>query len=410
MSSVPLQQLQQHEFGRSMRSQFYLEEGYISLNHGSYGTYPRKVRDSLHNFQNIAEAAPDKWFRRDLALELSKARAEVAQFVNTDTNEIVFVQNTTTAINSVLKSLRYEVGDKLLFLSTIYSALRELMYFIRDSSEGKVSLIEIEVNYPISNKDLIGRIVKNIEDEKRKPNSRIKLALIDAISSLPGVVVPFQQIIPLLRKHNILSVIDGAHSIGQIPLNLKTLDPDFFATNCHKWLFTARGSAILYVPFRNQKHIHHAITSADYNNGFVNEFGWVGTQDFSSYLTISAALEFRRNIGGEARIQEYCNRLAVSGGKLIASILGTEIIGPEYLIAHMVNIRLPISISNSLFNEVDFVKILFTRYNCMIALFKHAGFWYVRASAQIYTDLRDFEYIGTTLKEICATFTNTSKL
>ena len=63
-------------------------------------------------------------------------------------------------------------------------------------------------------------------------------------------MVSFQKIVPVLRQHNILSIIDGAHAIGQIPLNLKQLDPDFFVTNCHKWLFSVRGSAILYIPKR----------------------------------------------------------------------------------------------------------------------------------------------------------------
>ena len=83
-----------------------------------------------------------------------------------------------------------------------------------------------------------------------------------------------------MRQNNILSVIDGAHTIGQIPLDLKEIDLDFYVTNCHKWLYTPRGSAILYVPYRNQKGIHPAVTSLFLHQGFVSEFSWFGTQDF----------------------------------------------------------------------------------------------------------------------------------
>ncbi|CAG8491600.1 12800_t:CDS:2 [Ambispora leptoticha] len=428
------------KFGRSMRSEFLFEEGYISLNHGSYGTFPKSVFEAFRNFQERAESAPDKWLRQDLALELDKARTQVAAFVNADINEIVFVQNTTTAINAVLKSLSYQEGDKLLFFSTAYKAIRELLYFIRDTNGGKVSLIEIEVTYPISDDDLIAQITKRIEAEHQNPKSRIKLAVIDAISSNPGllslspglkpyrklrikteypelllgVIVPFQRIIPLLKQHNILSVIDGAHSIGQIPLNLRALDPDYFATNCHKWLYTVRGSAILYAPFRNQRGLHHPITSAFYPQGFVDEFSWVGTQDFSSYLTITAALEFRQKIGGEALIQQYCHRLAWEGGCLVASILGTEVMGPESLVAHMVNVRLPVQDTPGVrqFVETQFLKILFKKYNCAVVVFEHGGIWWVRLSAQIYNDLSDFDYVGKTLKEIFSDglIVNSSKL
>src|SRR6266542_4271063 len=96
---------------------------------------------------------------------------------------------------------------------------------------------------------------------------------------LIGVIVPFQRIIPILRQNEILSVIDGAHAIGQIPLNIKELEPDFFVTNCHKWLYTARSSAILYVPYEHQGKIHPPVTSP-FTNGFIPKFSWIGTQDF----------------------------------------------------------------------------------------------------------------------------------
>lgn len=97
---------------------------------------------------------------------------------------------------------------------------------------------------------------------------------------LLGVIVPFQRMISILRQNNILSVVDGAHAIGQIPLNIKEIEPDFFATNCHKWLYTPKSSAILYVPYKHQKKIHPSVTSLYLHEGFVSEFSWIGTQDF----------------------------------------------------------------------------------------------------------------------------------
>jgi hercynylcysteine S-oxide lyase len=176
-----------YEFGRSMRSQFLLENDYIPLNHGSYGAIPKVIREALREYQDRMEANPDKFIRRDLESELNKAREAVAKFVNVETNEIVFVQNTTTGINAVLKSLKYEQGDKLLYLSTVFESMEKLLRFICDTSDGKVELIKIEVNYPISDDGLIDKIVKVIQEEKQKPNTRIKLAVIDAISSVPGL-------------------------------------------------------------------------------------------------------------------------------------------------------------------------------------------------------------------------------
>lgn len=167
-----------------------------------------------------------------------------------------------------------------MYVSTIYSAIRSLVKYIKNNSDGKVELLELDVKYPIDDNEYLTQLENIIKSEKVKKDSRIKLAVIDAISSVPGSIVPYQRIINLLREHNILSVIDGAHSIGQIPLNLHEINPDFFVTNCHKWLYSVRGSAILYVPFRNKELVHHAITSTWYDYGFPNEFLWTGTQDF----------------------------------------------------------------------------------------------------------------------------------
>lgn len=203
------------------------------------------------------------------------------------------------------------------------------MRFIRDTKG--VELVILDPVYPIGDDDLVAMIEEAILKEEAKvgvTGGKIKLAVIDAISSMPGVRVPFERIIKLLREHQILSLIDGAHAIGkqcclrcisaklmmlttftsflsqffcfhigQIPLNLRETDPDFFLSNCHKWLYTVRGSSILYVPKRNQRYIHPAITSEHYKDHsdlnddtetFRQEFSWQGTQDFSSFLTTFA--------------------------------------------------------------------------------------------------------------------------
>ncbi|CAJ0767354.1 7080_t:CDS:2, partial [Entrophospora sp. SA101] len=174
----------------------------------------------------------------------------------------------------------------------------------------------------------------------------------------------------LLGERTALNILARCSGIARrfnlylLSIDLKEFDPDYFVTNCHKWLYTVRGSALLYVPFRNQKNIRHPIVSALCNSGFVKEFSWVGTQDFSSYLTIHHALAFRKKLGGEDKIQSYCRNLAIKGGKLIASILNTEILGPESSIAHMVNIRLPIKVDDGKPNifESEFHELMFNKY------------------------------------------------
>ncbi|RIB04131.1 pyridoxal phosphate-dependent transferase [Gigaspora rosea] len=372
------------EFGHSLRSKFLLEDDFIPLNNGSFGAYPKVIREALNSYREKFESNPDLWIRRNLGID-------------------------TTGINAVLKSIIYESGDKIIYFSTSHNAVKNSLQFVRDRIYDKLELLKVEINYPISDEELISKIIGIIQEEHQKPNSRIKLAVVDAISSVPGAILPLKQILSILRQHNILSVVDGAQSVGQIPLDLKDLDPDYFVTSCHKWLYCAFSVAILYVPERNKKNLRPPVTSVYYDIGFTQEFSWVGAQDYSSYLTVLPALEFRRAIGGEEKILTYCHDLAVKGGKLIASILGTEIMGPEHIIPNMVNIRLPVDISNERISVEVLNNLLFEKYRCYVLPYKHNGYWYIRASAQIYNDLSDFENVGKILKEICESFNNMVK-
>src|ERR1700730_1546767 len=89
------------------------------------------------------------------------------------------------------------------------------LQFLKDTKN--VELIQLNPKYPISDDDLVAMIEEAILSEEAKAGvtgGKIKMALVDAISSVPGVRVPYQRIIKLLREHNILSLIDGAHAIG----------------------------------------------------------------------------------------------------------------------------------------------------------------------------------------------------
>ncbi|RUS12537.1 pyridoxal phosphate-dependent transferase [Endogone sp. FLAS-F59071] len=302
-------------------------------------------------------------------------------------------------------------GDKILHLSTIYEAMGAVLQYLADTNE-QLSVVRVDVEYPLSDDDLVAAVERAIEAEEAREDGlvggRIKFALVDALSSAPGVRVPFDRLIKLLRQHNILSLIDGAHSIGQIPLDLQELSPDFFVTNCHKWLYSARGSAVLYVPKRWQASVHPTSIGFGYKfKDFQAAFEWPGTMDFSSYLTIPAALDFRASIGGESHIQTYCHDLALEGGQLAAKIWGTEMMenAEGTLTASMVNVRLPLttSVADEIYSkQVRYlINTQLKEFRCFANPYRHGGRWWVRMCAQVYNEISDFEFVAQTFKVLC---------
>lgn len=145
-------------------------------------------------------------------------------------------------------------------------------------------------------------------------HEKIKLAIFDHISSFPSLILPVEKLIKMCREKGTLVMIDGAHSLGQIPLNLTRLDPDFYFGNGHKWLQSSKGSAFLYVRPNLQSLIHPTVISHWYKEGFQQEFERTGTRDYSSYLTFIEAIQFRRWLKDE-RVMLHNNQLCTEVGK-----------------------------------------------------------------------------------------------
>jgi selenocysteine lyase/cysteine desulfurase len=105
------------KFGKQVLGDFFLEDGYVSLNHGSYGTYPKVIRPVLHDLQLKAEVNPDRWLRRDMFAEMDKNKQAVSALLHCSPDELVFVTNAMTGINTVLRSIPLSPGDKIICVS-----------------------------------------------------------------------------------------------------------------------------------------------------------------------------------------------------------------------------------------------------------------------------------------------------
>ncbi|KAF8982687.1 hypothetical protein BGZ46_000805 [Entomortierella lignicola] len=366
-------------FGHKQRKNFIFPENFTQFNHGSF----------------------DIWMRRELKPALTGIRAKIAELIHCDKDELALVTNTTVGINTILRSLQFQPGDRILQLSTGYISVDKTVRYICDTHED-VKLIEVPIVFPLTDKEILDKVESAIkEHEQLKDGSRIKLAVMDWISSVPSIVQPIRQLVDLLQSHGILVYVDGAHAIGQVHVDLDGLHPDFFITNCHKWLFSVRGSAVLYVAKRHQHLIHPTSITGDYKSGFEAEFGWAGTTDYSSLMSIGSAIEFRKQYGEDAIIS-YTHALALEGGKIMAEILGTNSLTPhDHQVGNMINVRLPLNnVNHPKATFQYFMNTLMDRYNVFTPAFKHGDHWWTRVSAQIYLELEDFAALGKIWKEV----------
>ncbi|KAI7869291.1 pyridoxal phosphate-dependent transferase [Spinellus fusiger] len=396
-------------FGKVLRKDFFIEEGHIPLNNGAFGVHPLYVAEARIRYQRQAELNPERWLRRTVFTEIEKSKKILASIVHCDPEDIVFISNSTTAVNSLLRSPLFKPGDKLLHFNTAYNAVLKAIEFVNDNYG--VELVQVDIKYPISDSEVLAA-TRNVLESYRGLPGDIRLCVMDAISSTPGVRFPFEAMTSLLKEYNVLSLIDGAHTLGHIPLNLDEVDCDFYLSNLHKWFFVPRPAAFIRVAKRNQHLVHPLTINSDYKSNkeglnaltFRDEFGWPGTSDFSNFLCIEDAYEYRKTLGGEEAIIKYCHDLAVCGGDLVAKIFGTSVmeVPEKNLTACMVNVRLPLvqsRLSDSETGNFVFEKLLH-EHNCTVYVYPHNDQWWVRLSPQVYNDLSDFEYVAKALLEV----------
>ncbi|CZT45388.1 related to isopenicillin N epimerase [Rhynchosporium secalis] len=435
-SPAPSPSYERTQFGKEMLKHFSFDPNWKNLNHGSFGTFPRAVRNKQREYQDLCESAPDPFIRYTYPNLSDAAREGVAKILNCSPEAVVFVPNATTGVNTVLRNIVWnEDGkDEILYFSQIYGACLKTIEYVYETHHNSVNPREIVPEYPLEDADYVN-LFKDAIKASRATGKRPRLAIYDAVSSLPGVRIPFEDLTAVCKSEGILSLIDAAHGIGHIPLDMLTLDPDFLVTNAHKWLFVPRGCAVFYVPLKNQPLMRSSLpTSHGFvpktvgaytmplppvtKSEFTNQFEFIGTIDTTNYLVAGEAIKWREEVcGGEKAIMDYNIKLAQEGGKLVAEILGTKVLDNE---SHsltnccLVNVLLSIAVGAEdvtgmvTIKEEDVVMTgewlqhsLVDDHKTFLAIWLFQGQLWARLSGQIYLDITDFHWAGETLKALC---------
>eukprot|EP00164_Ancoracysta_twista_P002196 GFYU01002903.1.p1 GENE.GFYU01002903.1~~GFYU01002903.1.p1 ORF type:complete len:590 (-),score=112.20 GFYU01002903.1:106-1875(-) len=371
-------------FGRAFGIEhFQLNPDMIHLNHGAYGGTLKVCGQSLNHWREAMESNPTDFMERQLIALLLNTQRELAEYVNADPKDLAFVPNTTTGVSTVLKSLNLKMGDSILMLSTTYLAVKNCME--ATVAKAGATLIEVPVKFPIDERTLLKSIKDHIQ-----PST--KFAIFDHITSPTAVILPVDQLVDLCRKKHILVMIDGAHALGQLPLDIKKLCPDFYVANAHKWLCTAKGSAMLYVRRPHQGAIHPLVTSHGFGHGFLREFTWTGTSDYTPFLTIHDALEFRKAVG-EEQILDYQKSLSqwllTYGCAKFRTM--NDLCSDMGMMCNMIVLKLPERFKERVaMNGFQLREHLRVEQNIMSTFFVHERSLYVRLSVQIYNEKSDY--------------------
>jgi isopenicillin-N epimerase len=311
------------------------------LNHGSFGACLKAILEVQRGWRDKIEAHPVRFLSRELEDLLDWSRSEIGAFVGADADDLALVQNATTGINTVLRSVDFHKGDELLATDHAYNASLNALRYAAARSGARVVLARIP--FPIESPDETFTAVMNAVT----PNT--KLAMLEHITSPTAIVLPIERLVAALTEKGVDVLVDGAHGPGMVRLRLRDLAPAYYVGTTHKWVCAPKGTGFLYVRRDRQALIKPLAISHGSNDSrmdrskFRLEFDWTGTMDPSGLLTVPAAIDGLGETmpGGWPALISANHELAVAARDMLAEALATPVECPSSMVGSMAAIRLP---------------------------------------------------------------------
>jgi len=364
-----------------MKELYHLDPSITFLNHGSFGACPKPVFEVYQNWQRKLEQQPVEFMAIKVYDFLEEARHALGDYVGCHGDDLIFVTNPTTAVNTVIRSLDLGLDDEVLMTDMEYGSLvRTWEHYAQDKG---FSIVQQFTPVPLTtHEDYIEHFWKAVTE-------RTKIIYLSEITSSTGLILPVDAICKKAKEAGIMTIVDGAHVPAHIPLNIAEMDPDVYVGACHKWLSAPKGSSFLYVKKSLQETIEPLIISWGSEvdpspSPFIYESQYQGTWDPSAFLTVPAAIQFQQEHDWNSE-RERSRALNRETRDRIYEIIDTVPICPntEEWLGQMA------SIITNIENGLDFKRRLMDEYKIEIPVFPWGDKILFRTSFNAYNDEND---------------------
>ncbi|MCY1035652.1 aminotransferase class V-fold PLP-dependent enzyme [Corallococcus sp. BB11-1] len=389
-----------------LSSHWGLDPQVVFLNHGSFGACPTAVLQHQSELRARLEAEPVRFLGREVEPLLDEARAALAAFVGADADDLAFMPNATTGVNTVLRNLRFQPGDELLTTDNEYNASKNALDAACAAMGAKVVVAKLP--WPVPSADAV------VDAVMAQVTPRTRLLLVDHITSQTALVMPLAELVRALRERGVETLVDGAHGPGMVPLALQELGAAYYTGNCHKWLCAPKGAAFLYVRRDLQPGMKPLVVSHGHNSPrtdrsrFRLEFDWTGTHDPTPFLCIPTALRVVGGLvpGGWPEVMASNREKALAARRrLNARLKQDTLLCPDAMVGSMVCVALPDGAPERpeppLYLDPLHVRLFEEhRVEVPVTPWPKAPRRHLRLSAQLYNTPADYEALGDALEAL----------
>ncbi|MEO8494678.1 MAG: aminotransferase class V-fold PLP-dependent enzyme [Planctomycetota bacterium] len=376
------------------RDEWPIRADTIYLNHGSFGPTPKLVRDCQLDWQRQLACQPMDFFVRKYEPAWLAARDRLAEFVGTAPDNLVFVENATTAMNVVASTFPLRREDQVLLTDHEYGAVFRIWRRACEHSPGaEVTTAKLPRTIE-SDEQIVDAIFSAATQQTR-------LLVVSHVTSPTAIILPVKRICEEARRRGISVCVDGPHAPAQVPLTLDELPCDFYAASLHKWVSAPFGSGFLFVA----PDWHDRVKTPMLSWGRISpqtpttwwdEFVWPGTRDPSAYLATSSAIDLLEHRVGLSSFRARTHHLAQYARRQITDLTGMEPPTPdsEQWYGSMVSLPLPPGDAASL------QKRLWQEHRIEVPIVEHNGQRSIRVSCHLYNRRADIDLLVQCLKPL----------
>lgn len=364
------------------KSLFLLDPAIHFFNHGSFGACPQPVFEAYQATQLLLERQPVKFIGREFAGQMRTARTALSAYLNYPADGLVYFPNPTTAINMVARSLPLQPGDEILATDHEYGAMDRTWRFITTKAAAHYRNQPIATPYT-NDDDFIAQFWKGV-------TPRTKYIFISHMTSQTALRFPVAQVCERARAEGILTIIDGAHIPGHLPLDLLQLGADIYTGACHKWLCAPKGAAFLAASPAAQSLLEPLIVSWGYeaeipgDSRFIDHHEYQGTTDPAAYLSVPAAIQFLNQHNWPKHQAEMHQRAIELRQELLARYPVKSLSIDDTPIGQMFAIQIPFT------EPVALQSRLYEKFAIEVPVYYWQDQVYLRISLQVYNTAEDF--------------------
>ncbi|NEU98003.1 aminotransferase class V-fold PLP-dependent enzyme [Bradyrhizobium uaiense] len=267
----------------------------INLENGYWGIMAEPVRREFIRQSDLVNYYNSYYARLRSGPDFEAVRAKVAEAVGAAPEEIALTRGATEALQFLIGGYNnLKPGDVVLYADLDYDSMQYAVNALK--ARRGVEVFKFDVPEPATHQAVLDAYARAIE-----ANPKTRLLLLTHISHRTGLVMPIAEITRMARAKGIDTVVDAAHSWGEIDFKVRELQADFVGFNLHKWIGAPLGVGFLYISKERLADIDRYMDDEDFPETDIRSRAHTGTVNFATVLTVPTALALHQQISAAAK-------------------------------------------------------------------------------------------------------------